>query len=129
MSLKTTFYDNLLQSAVIQGALNSIKITFYLTKKRIKDFNWTTKSRRRPLEGHLQNFSGSDTNKTEAECLSFYYSKLLCCPDAGADGAEPTSGFVIKDYDTSCSMWWPMYRKRSLDVICDLFSEGALTIQ
>ena len=32
--------------------------------------------------------------------------------DAGSDVIEPASSFVIKNRQTSCSMWCPMYRAR-----------------
>ena len=42
--------------------------------------------------------AGSDTNRIGAEGLSFYYPRLLYYPvsDAGSDGVEPASGFVVQ---------------------------------
>ena len=58
--------------------------------------------------------SRSDTNRTGAEGLSFYYPRLLHCldSDAGSDVIKPALSFVIQNRHTSCSMWCPMYRAR-----------------
>ena len=53
----------------------------------------------------------SDTNRTGAEGLSFYYPQAAVVPesDAGSGVIKPASSFVIQNRQTSCSMWCPMY--------------------
>ena len=48
-----------------------------------------------------------DTNRTEAKGLSFYYPRPAVLPgsDAGSNGVEPASSFVMQTRQTSCSMW------------------------
>ena len=55
-------------------------------------------------------YSGSNTNRTGAEALSFYNSRLLY--DTGSDVVKPALGFVIQNRQTLCSMRRAMYRKR-----------------
>ena len=52
-------------------------------------------------------YSGSDTNMTGAEGLSFYYQRLLLLllkSDAGSGDVELASGFVIQNCPTLFSM-------------------------
>ena len=49
--------------------------------------------------------------------------------DAGNDVIKPASGFVIKNRQTSCSIWCPMYRTRCKNMVCGLFRGATLTIR
>ena len=64
---------------------------------------------RRRVEGHP---SRSDTNRTEAEGLFFYYPRLLPGSDAASDVVKPELSFVIQNRQTSCSMWCLIYEVR-----------------
>ena len=55
----------------------------------------------------------SDTNRTGAEGLSFYYPRLLhCLGQMLAVMSLSQHRFVIRNRQISCSMWYPMYRAR-----------------
>ena len=46
--------------------------------------------------------------------------------DAGSDAIKPASSFVIQNHQTSCSMWCPMYRARSWNMVCGLLRGACL---
>ena len=57
--------------------------------------------------------SKSDTNRTgRGFILLLPQTAALPGSDAGSDVIKPASSFVIKNRQTLCSMWCPMYRGR-----------------
>ena len=66
---------------------------------------------RRPLVGHpFRIRHKQDWGPPVYPFITPGYCKLLLGSDAGSDCVMPTSGFVIQNQQTWCSMWCPIYK-------------------
>ena len=74
--------------------------------------------------------SGSNTNSTGVEGLSIYHPQNAVLPksNAGSDGVEPESDFVMQNHQTLCSMRCPMYEARYYNVFSGFFDGTPLAI-
>ena len=91
--------------------------------QKTKEPLFTTVRCRHRVEGHPLRVSHKED--WGRRFILYYPIMLYCCEsDAGSDGVESASGFVIHNRQTSCSVW-----ARYLDVVYGLFRAAALAIR